>query len=86
MVAGKIKWRLSEVNTRAVSRGQDELIGKFKMVASDVISIRRQAMEYTYMRLGMDCNQKGYFIDLMGWSLLPNALRSFELPHLLFLS
>ena len=28
MDGGKIKWRLSEVNTRAVTRGQDELIGK----------------------------------------------------------
>jgi hypothetical protein len=26
-----IKWKLSEVNTRAVSRGQNELIGKFKI-------------------------------------------------------
>ena len=30
----------SEVNTRAVSRGQKELIGEFKMAAGDVISIR----------------------------------------------
>ena len=37
---GKIKWKLSEVNTRAVSREQNELIGKFKMAAGDVISIR----------------------------------------------
>ena len=29
-----------EINTRAVSRGQNELIGKFKMNAGDVISIR----------------------------------------------
>ena len=29
-----------EVNSRAVSRGQNELIGKFKMAARDVISIR----------------------------------------------
>jgi hypothetical protein len=33
----KIKWKLSEVNTRAVSGGQNELIGKFKMVAGDVM-------------------------------------------------
>ena len=39
-VGGKIKWRLFEVNTRAVSRGLDKLIGKFKMAAGDVISIR----------------------------------------------
>ena len=37
---GKIKWRLSKVNARAVSRGQEELVGKFKMVAGDAISIR----------------------------------------------
>ena len=30
---GKIKWKLSEVNTRTVSRGQNEFIGKFKMAA-----------------------------------------------------
>ena len=35
---GKIKWKLSDVNTRAVFRGQDKLIGKFKMAAGDVIS------------------------------------------------
>ena len=35
---GKIEWRSSEINTRTVSRGQDELIGKFKMAAGDVIS------------------------------------------------
>ena len=37
---GKIKWKLSEANTRALSRGQNELIGKFKMVTGDLISIR----------------------------------------------
>ena len=36
----KIEWKLSEVNIRAVSRGQNELIGKFKMAAGDVINIR----------------------------------------------
>ena len=45
---GKIKWELSEVDTRVVSRGQDELIGEFKIAASDVIS-RGQDMEYTYI-------------------------------------
>jgi hypothetical protein len=64
----KIKWRLSEVNTRAMSRGQDELIGKFKMVAGDVISIRGQVLEYTYIpteierelvKFGMDGDRKG---------------------------
>ena len=41
---GKIKWRLSQVNARAVSRGQDELLGKFKMAAGDKVSIRGQVM------------------------------------------
>ena len=31
-VGGKIIGRLSDVNTRATSKGQDELIGKFKVV------------------------------------------------------
>ena len=32
-VGGKIEWASSEVNTRALSRGQNELICEFKMVA-----------------------------------------------------
>ena len=36
---GKIKWNLSEVNTRTVSRGKNNLIYKFKMAAGDVINI-----------------------------------------------
>jgi hypothetical protein len=45
---GIFKRKLSEVYTRAVSRGQNELIGKFKMV-----SIRGQVMEYTYIPTGI---------------------------------
>ena len=45
---GKIKWKLFEVNTKAVSR-EDELIGKFKMVVGDVISIKGQVMEFMYI-------------------------------------
>ena len=37
---GKIEWTSSEVNTRAESRGQNKLIGEFKMAAGNVISIR----------------------------------------------
>ena len=33
MYGGKFKRKLSEVNTRAVSRRQNELVGKFKIVA-----------------------------------------------------
>ena len=37
---GNIKWKLSEVGTMAVSRGQNKLIGKLNRVVGDVISIR----------------------------------------------
>ena len=37
----RIEWKSYEINIRAVYRRQNELIGKFKMVADDVISIRR---------------------------------------------
>jgi hypothetical protein len=40
MDGGKFKRRLSEVNVRAVSRGQNELVCKFKMVADDKFCIR----------------------------------------------
>ena len=33
--------KLSEVNARTESRGQNELIGKFKMAADDVISLHK---------------------------------------------
>ena len=47
----KIKWKSSEVNTRAVSRGQNKIIGKFKMVEDDVISIRgRLWSTYTFQQ------------------------------------
>ena len=36
----KFKRKLSEVNTRVVSRGQNELVGKFKMAVGDKVSIR----------------------------------------------
>ena len=39
MDGGKFKRILSEVNTRAVSRRQNELVGKFKMAAGDKVSI-----------------------------------------------
>jgi hypothetical protein len=52
----------------AVSRGQDKLVGKLKMAAGDVISIRGQVLEHTYIptgierelvRFGLDGDQKG---------------------------
>ena len=45
----KFKRRLSKVNARAVSRGQNELVCKFKMAAGNMVSIREQVMEYTYI-------------------------------------
>ena len=38
-VLGGIEGKLSEVNTRVVSRGKNEQIGEFKMAVGDVISI-----------------------------------------------
>ena len=63
----KLKRKLSEINTRAVSRRQNKLVGKFKMAAGDMVSIRGQVMEYTYIpigikkelvRSGVDCDWK----------------------------
>ena len=60
--------KLSEVNARTESRRQNELVSKFNMAASDLVSIRGQFMEYRYIptgikrefvRFGMDCNWKG---------------------------
>jgi hypothetical protein len=34
-----IERKLSEINTRLVSGGQNELVDKFKMAAGDVISV-----------------------------------------------
>ena len=45
--------RLSEVNARVVSRGQNELVCKFKMTAGDMVSIRGQVMDYTYISTGI---------------------------------
>jgi hypothetical protein len=65
---GKLNEKLSEFYTRGASRGQNELMGKFKTAAGDVISIRGQVMEYTYcptgikrelVRFGMDRDQEG---------------------------
>ena len=42
---GKTEWKLSEVNTKAVSRGQNELLGKFKIAVGDVISIMGRSGE-----------------------------------------
>ena len=37
---GKEEEEFSEISNRAMSRGQNKLIGEFKMAADDVISIR----------------------------------------------
>ena len=50
---GKIKWKLSEVNNRAVFKGQNKLIGEFKMAAGDVISIREQRLKFSLRTLLM---------------------------------
>ena len=70
----KFKRRLSEVNTRAVSRGQNKLVGKFKMAAGDMVSIRGQVMEHMYIptgikrelvRSGVDVTRRGKLLGLV---------------------
>jgi hypothetical protein len=39
MDGGKFKRKLSEVNTRAVSRRQNEMVGNFKMAAGNKVSV-----------------------------------------------
>ena len=57
-----------EIVNRAMTRGQNELIGEFKMLAGDVISIRGYIMKYTYipteikrefLKFGVDCDRNG---------------------------
>ena len=59
--------KLSEVNARTESRRQNELVSKFKMAAGNLVSIKGQVMEYTYIpkgikrelvRFGVDCDRK----------------------------
>jgi len=42
----KIEIKFSEVNIRVVSRGQNLLIGEFKMAAGDVINIKGVCYEW----------------------------------------
>ena len=74
MDGGKFKRRLSEVNARTESRRHNELVSKFKMAASDLVSVRGQVMEYLYIptgikgemvRSGMDCHRKGQVTGLL---------------------
>ena len=79
MDGGKFKRRLSEVNARAVSRGQNELVWKFKMAPGDKVSIRVHVMEYMYIprgikrelvRFGISRNGMGYvFVTSSGGSV-----------------
>ena len=60
---GIFKWKLCEVNSRTVFRGQNELIGEFKMAAADVISMKSTfiptGIKRELVRSGMDCDRKG---------------------------
>ena len=71
MGGGKFKRKLSKVNTRAVSRRQNELVGKLMMAVSDLVSVWGQVIEYTYIptgikreivRSGVDCHWKGQVV------------------------
>ena len=62
------KFKLFKVNARAVFRGQNELVGKFKMTVGDMVNVSGQVMEYMYIptgikrelvRSGVDCDWKG---------------------------
>ena len=53
MDGGKFNRKLSEVNTSAVSRGQNELVSKFKMAVDDMVSIKGKVIEYTYIPTGI---------------------------------
>ena len=50
--------------TRAVSRGQNELTGKFKMVAGDVISIKGQVIEYLDIPTGIKSELVRFCVEL----------------------
>ena len=65
-----------------MSRRQNELVSKFKIVAGYKISIRGQVMEYMYIptgirrefvRIGVDFNQRGTLLGLLEedqWSFI----------------
>ena len=51
------------------------MVSKFKMAASDLVSVRGQVMEYPYIptgikgemvRSGMDCHRKGQVVGTVG--------------------
>ena len=51
------------------------MVSKFKMAASDLVSVRGQVMEYTYIptgikgemvRSGMNCHRKGQVVGTVG--------------------
>ena len=50
---GKKKCKLSDVNIKAMFRGQNELIVESSKAADDVISSRGQVMEYMYIPTGI---------------------------------
>ena len=50
---GGIERKLSEGNTKAVYRGQNELIGKFEMAVGDLISIGKYVIAKCNIFLGI---------------------------------
>ena len=63
MDGGKFKRKSSEVNTRAVSRRQNELVVKFKMAVGDLVSIREPVIptgiKRELVRSGVDATGRG---------------------------
>ena len=64
--------KLSEVNARTESRRQNKLVGKFKMAASDLVSVRGQVTEST---LTFQQELKGRWWDLV-WIATESAKSS----------
>ena len=71
---GNLKGDYLRLMPGTVSRGQNELVGKFKMVVGDMVSIRGQVMEYMYIqtgvkrelvRSGVDCDWKSKLSRLL---------------------
>jgi hypothetical protein len=66
-----------------MSRRQNELVGKFKMAGGDMVSIRGQVMEYTYIpreiksemvRSDVDCDWNPIRGQVMEYTYIPTGI------------
>ena len=72
---GNLKGDYLRLMPGLLSRGQNEFVCKFKMAVGDMVNIRGQVMEYTYIptgikkemvRSGVDCHWKGQIVETVG--------------------